>query len=222
VKPNHLLARTVTLGVLALGCAQTASARQAPVSRADLSGTVGWLAVNKEPPGEFDYSDDWQDSLFAAATAGWYWSDHLKTELEFGAGTEAAAFRSRQIVVGGRPISEFVESQYTRRTLALGQHYQFFRNAWFHPYVGAGLNVTAEQITDRTRPVIVYDDPRGPRVIRPEQVVGPRTDVFVSPFAAAGFKAYLTQRGFFRSDLKLTLRDGVDEVLVRFGFGVDF
>ena len=51
---------------------------------------------------------------------------------------------------------------------------------------------------------------------------GPRTDIFVSLFVSAGFTAYLTQRGFFRSDLKVTLRDGVDEVLLRFGFGVDF
>lgn len=210
------------IGVLALG-AQPASARQTPVARLDLTGTAGWLAVNKEPPAEFDYSDDWQDSLFAAATAGWYWTDHLKTEVEFGAGADATAFRSRPVVVDGRLTSEFVESRYTRRTLALGQHYQFLRNAWFHPHVGAGMNVTFEEITDHFSSLVVYSPPDGgPRVVRPEIVEGPRTDVFLSPYVSTGFKTYLTPRGFFRTDLKITLRAGIDEVLVRFGFGVDF
>jgi hypothetical protein len=213
----------VLLGCLTLASAAPARAQRAPIARADLAGTAGWLAVNKEPPAVFDYGDDWQDSLFAAATAGWYWSDHIKTELEFGMGTEATAFGARQIVVDGRLTSEFVESRYTRRTLAAGQHYQFFRNAWFHPHVGAGLNVTFQEVTDHTRPVVVYNPPTGgPTVIRRELVEGPRTEVFASPFVSTGFKAYLTQRGFFRSDLKVTLRSGVDEVLLRFGFGVDF
>jgi hypothetical protein len=32
----------------------------------------------------------------------------------------------------------------------------------------------------------------------------------------------MTQRAFFRSDLRLVFRNGVDEVLLRFGFGADF
>ena len=223
MKTNRPVVKIVILGVLALGCGQAAWAQSGPVSRAELSGTLGWLATNRELPAGFEYGDDWQDSLFAAATAGWYWTDHVKTDLEFGAGTEATAYRSQQIVIDGRPASEFVESRYSRRTLSLGQHYQFFRNAWFHPHVGAGLNVSFEDVTNHSRPIVLYGDPAdGPRVVRPEQVDGPHADVLVSPFVSAGFKAYLTQHGFFRSDLKVTLRDGVDEVLLRFGFGVDF
>ena len=87
----------------------------------------------------------------------------------------------------------------------------------------AAPGVSFEDVTNHSRPIILYDDPAGgPRVVRPEHVDGPHADVLVSPFVSAGFKAYLTQHGFFRSDLKVTLRDGVDEVLLRFGFGVDF
>ena len=48
------------------------------------------------------------------------------------------------------------------------------------------------------------------------------TSTEVRPFVATGFKAYMTQRAFFRSDVRVGVRDGVDEVLLRFGFGVDF
>jgi len=190
--------------------------------RADVSGTLGWLVVNREVPAGYDFGDDWQHSLFAAATAGWYWTDHLKTELELGAGTETTAYRSRRIVIDGRPTSEFVESRYVRRRVGLGQHYQFFRNAWFHPYVAAGANVSFDDITDRTHAVVTYGPaPGNTRVIEPERI-DRRSTVVVSPFVSAGFKAYLTERGFFRSALEVTLRDGVDEVLLRFGFGMDF
>ena len=216
--PGYVLAGLLTLGVSAPALAQPA----APVARADLSGTAGWLVVNQENLGPYN-GNDWQSSLFVAATGGWYWSDHLKSELEFGAGTESTAYRYRQIVIDGRPNTEVVESTSSRRTLTLSQQYQFFRNAWFHPHVAGGLNVTFERVTDHTNPVFGYDDEsRAGRVVQPERTDGPRTDVAVTPFVATGFKAYMTQRGFFRSDLRVTLRDGVDDVVVRFGFGVDF
>ena len=37
----------------------------------------------------------------------------------------------------------------------------------------------------------------------------------------AGFKAYLAERGFFRTDLKVGVRSGVDRVIWRAGFGID-
>ena len=193
----------------------------APIARADLSGTIGWQFVNRESA---PYSGiDWQDSLIVAATGGWYWTDHLKSELEFGVSKEARANRYRQIVIHGRPTTEFIESRFSRRALSLSQQYQFFRNAWFHPHVAAGLNVSFDRITNYTHPVLVYDGlGPGGRVVQPERTDGPRTDTDVSPFVATGFKAYLTQRAFFRSDLRVSFRGRVNDAMARFGFGVDF
>ena len=39
---------------------------------------------------------------------------------------------------------------------------------------------------------------------------------------ASGLKAYMTERTFFRSDVRMTFRGGPDEVLLRVGFGIDF
>lgn len=221
--------RTFASGVLAIGAVLLGGASSTvlaqpppPVMRADLAGSLGWLSMNKEIPGPYQ-GDDRQDSLFGAVSAGWYWTDHLKTEVDFGAGSRASAFRGRPVVIDGSPTYEFVESTFSRRALGVSQQYQFFRNAWFHPHVAAGVDITWERTTDHTQPIVVYDDrSRSGRVVQPERTDGPRTDTTVRPFFATGFKAYMTQRGFFRSDLRLAIRDGVDDVLLRFGFGIDF
>lgn len=38
----------------------------------------------------------------------------------------------------------------------------------------------------------------------------------------AGFKAYFTERAFFRTDLKLSARDGVEQLVWKVGVGIDF
>lgn len=213
-----LAGAVLLFGTLTPARAQSGS----PVSRADLSGYLSWLSVHTgddEPYG----GDDWHSSLFGAVGGGWYWTDYLKTELDFGAGTKATDFRARPLPIDGFPAYEFAELTFSRRVLGVSQQYQFFRNVWFHPHVAAGANIVWERTSTYIQPIIVYDDPmRGGRVVLPERREGPRTEVRVVPFAATGFKAYFGQRAFFRSDLRLAIGDGVEDVLVRFGFGVDF
>jgi hypothetical protein len=211
-------------GGLAVAGPTAAAAQQAPspAMRADVSGTVGWLAVDANSA-EYFGNHDWASSLFAAATAGWYWTDHLKSEVEVGAGTEASTYGSDQIYVNGLPSFRSIESRFLRRTLSVAQHYQFFRNAWFHPYLGAGLELAWERRTDDYGPFIIWDDPRGqPRQLEPGRREGPRTETGVRAFVQAGFKGYITERGFFRSDVRLSFDDRIDSTQLRAGFGVDF
>jgi hypothetical protein len=85
------------------------------------------------------------------------------------------------------------------------------------------VDLTWETTREERAPIIVYDiEARTGRHVAPAQNFGPDVDLVVRPFAAVGFKAYMTPRSFFRSDMRFTIRDGVDEVLWRFGFGVDF
>jgi len=49
-----------------------------------------------------------------------------------------------------------------------------------------------------------------------------RTEVHARPFAGLGFKAYMSPRSYFRTDLKFVIDGGVEEVMMRFGIGVDF
>ena len=206
-----------------LAASHDAIAQTPTIARGDVAGTVGWLTVEKREPSQPYDGDDWHNSFFGAISAGWYWTEHLKSELDFGAGTTATAHFTRQITINGRPSFVSTESRFSRRILGISQQYQFFHNVWFHPHVAAGANITRERVTDHIQPIVVFDDPtRGPRTVQPARTEGPRTEITVSPFVATGFKAYVTPRGFFRGDLRVGFRGGIDDVLVRFGFGVDF
>jgi hypothetical protein len=220
-----MVLRATAAAALLLACAPSveaqAPAAPQPIVRADVTGSVGWLAVAKDASSEFEVNR-WHHSLFGAAGAGWYWTDHHKTEVDIGVGQAAESFTGQPVTIDGVRTFVTTESQFSRRTLGISQQYQFFRNAWFHPHVAAGALVTWERITDRISPVVIFDRPGPGRELRPGRTEGPRTEVTVRPFLATGFKAYMNRRGFFRSDIRVGFRGGADDVLVRFGFGIDF
>jgi hypothetical protein len=202
----------------ASGEAQTA-AREA--ARPDIAGMVGWQNVNKSELGS--YNDWYNRAVHGAVTFGWHWSPHLKTELEASASTREEFYASTETVING--IRTYVTSEYefqTRR-LTLSQQYQFGENAWFHPHLAAGVDFNWETQDRFDRDVHLYDP-----VTRQNSIVGravrhpERTELHVRPLAAAGFKAYMTPRSFVRSDLRVVAGRRIEDVIVRFGFGVDF
>ena len=220
MKRNHLYG--IALVAVFLGIAPAAGAQSRQVIRGDAAGTIGWLAANTQSPSSYD-RDDWASSLFGSGSVGWHWSDNLKTEFDFGAGTEADAYETRQITVGTRTTYVSTRSHFARRTLGLSQQYQFFHNSWFHPHVAAGVNLTWERRTDDILPIYFYDDiARTSRLLEGQRTEGPDTSFTVRPFVALGYKAYMTERMFFRNDLRIAFRGGIDETTLRLGFGFDF
>jgi hypothetical protein len=217
--------KTVTLmflaGFAALPPAAAFGQTRSPLARGDATGIVAVLGVENDVVEPYR-GDDWHGALFGGVAGGWYWTDHLKTELDFGAGTESSVYRARPITIGGQSTYVSTESTVSQRTLGISQQYQFFRNVWFHPHLAAGVNVSWEHITDEISPVVIYSPTSPPRVVQPGRSEGPRTETRVRPFVATGFKAYFNQRGFFRTDIRFAFKDGLDEVLVRAGFGIDF
>jgi hypothetical protein len=110
-----------------------------------------------------------------------------------------------------------------QQNVAIAQQYQFFRNQWVHPHVGAGVDLARETTREDYQPVVVYDTvTRLSREIQSARIEGPDHRLIARPFVEAGFKAYMTRRAFFTGDSRVMVRHGVDEVLFRFGFGVDF
>ena len=209
----------ILIGLLSTAAAAPAAAQ--PVARGDATGAVGWFNADKS--GLDSYNDWYNRSAHVGAMLGWYWTDHLKTEVEAGATSRATLYAIRPFDVEGQQIYASSQHRFSTRRITAGQHYQFFRNAWAHPHVAAGVDLTWETEDRADDPVVHYDQvSRTTRVLRPAQTIAPSTTLRVRPFAEVGTKLYLSRRGFFRTDLRLTLRDGVDEVLMRFGFGVDF
>lgn len=183
----------------------------------------GWLFADKPiSPGVGD-DDDWHGSLFGGASVGWYWTDHLKTEVDVGAHTPITAYRYRKITIEGRPNFVASELTFATRSIGLSQQYQFQRNAWFHPHVAGGVDLRWARSTELFQPVRTFDSPTREQVLIPGRTEGPRTTTTLRPFVATGFKAYMTQKSFFRSDFRIGVGSrGTDQAVLRFGFGLDF
>jgi len=223
VKAFHSLSRIALLATVLAGSVGEALAQSEPrLTRGDVAGTIGWLSADTHPSGLYN-DNNWVNSFFGAASAGWHWTDNVKTEVDFGAGTKARVFSTEAITIDRRITYVTTDSRFARRTLGISQQYQFLHNVWFHPHLAAGANVTWERRTDHIAPIYLYDDvARTSRIVALEQNEDPRTSVTVRPFVAAGFKAYMTPRAFFRNDFRVAFRGGPDETVLRIGFGFDF
>jgi outer membrane protein W len=204
-----------TLALLAVAPIASAQGVTVPAARADLSGAFGWLSADKSDLNSYRGGNDWYNrSLYGGASLGWYWNDHLKTEIEGGVSSAAELWVYTPTVINGRNAAIYSTYRFSTSRLVIGQQYQFFRNVWFHPFVGAGLDLTWEHI-DR------IDEIASAPLVRPDAHPR-RTEELVRPFATVGLKAYFTPRAFVRTDMKFTFDKGIDEALVRFGLGVDF
>jgi hypothetical protein len=219
----------VTIAIAAV-CASRSDAQTSPAPpvsssvtavRPDLSASVGWLNVNKSSLD--DYNDWYNRGVQGAVAFGWYWTPHLKTEVEPSASTRVEFDSSREELINGRRAHVVSEFGFSTRRLTLSQQYQFGENAWFHPHLGAGVDFNWERTARTDRFVYFYDPPGRQPPLVPQNVSQPnRTDLHIRPFVAAGLKAYMTPRAFARSDLRLVIGDRIEEVVLRFGLGVDF
>jgi hypothetical protein len=189
-----------------------------PLARADAWAGLGWHHARIAEAGEYD---DWYHrSASGTAGAGWYWTDHLRTEIDIGVTSGGQVFVFDPVILNGQQTGRYGFITHRTRTVGLTQHYQFFRNAWFHPYIGAGLDLVRETKDERFEALQVFDR-FGPRVIEPAHEESSR-EFMMRPAASLGFKAYLSPRAYFRSDARIAARKQIEDVIVRFGFGVDF
>lgn len=219
---QHVLMAAILTATASAAAAQTAPVKS-PIARGDVSGTLGWFHANKSEASRERYNDWYNSSLYGGIGAGWYWTDHHKTEIDFGGTTEGDIYTSWPLVVENLNTYRSSRFFYSTRKLAISQQYQAYRNVWFHPHVAAGVDLTWETTREEQSPVFSFDNvSRTSRQVLPPAKVGPDVDMVVRPFAAVGFKAYMTPRGFFRTDMRFVFKGGIDEVLWRVGFGVDF
>ena len=195
----------------------------APLARGDVAGTLGWLNGDKSDLESRSTNGWYNTGFYGGATAGWYWTDHHKTQVEAGATASISFYTYRLVTIGSVQASGSSRFVFALKRVALGQHYQFYRNAWVHPHVGAGVDLTWERTTEHADPIFGFDQvTRTSRLVRPGGTFGPTTKLLVRPYLETGFKAYMSPRTFFRGDTRVLVRGGIDEILFRCGFGVDF
>jgi hypothetical protein len=214
---RHELAMIACLFLPALAAAQTPSPR---LPRSDVSAAIGWSGTEYR---ELEEYNRWNAQLLGGLGAGHYWTDQLKTEVEAGWLSRVSSDSYENLLIDG--VQTYAISTYRIQAfkVSLGQTYQFGRNAWSHPFVGAGVDLDHVRSTEtrpaQSRPIL--------GVNRPAEVLVPalrevETTMRARPFVKTGVKLYVTDRAFFTTDLKLGLGNGVDHVLWRTGIGVDF
>ena len=226
--------RLTTIGTLILALspltawAQTTasvSAEERSRPRMDVTASVAWFRTTHDDlfgDGSYSYGPTPKfSSPFTGLGVGVYWTTHIKTEVDFGWTKLDGLYSSRNANIPGAQYA-FVYSEHDYRTFrtSIAQSYQLGRNAWVHPFVGAGVDIDRErhEIRQPAQTVWYYTDWASP----PQTVPVPasnrtETTVGATPFFKTGFKAYMTKDAFFITDFKVGTA-----IVWKFGVGFDF
>jgi len=197
----------------------TVTLAPASPSRWDAAGHVTWLGERRDQPGDWDR---WYGVASGGADIGYYWTPHLKLELDVATSTEGDSYSYEQIALPGSPVPSFVQRdhEFQVTTMAAGLNVQFFENAWAHPFIGAGIELRREREHVHTTSSFAIRDGRPISVAAIEET---RVRYGGRPFVGAGFKGYVSERAFIRADVRTSWSsDGVTAVAWRTGVGVDF
>ena len=226
------MTRTSTAVVLA-SCltASTVSAQEtkptvmlvpATVARWDAAAHVTWLGEHR-PRESFEW-DRWFGVASGGGSVGYYWTAHLKTEIDVSTSSQGELYSVETIPIPGTTSPFFLQRDHEFRvtTASAGLSGQFFENAWFHPFVGAGIELVRErEHTEPVSPIFSGRDPRAPTFPTPPEET--RVRYRSRPYAATGFKVYVSERAFIRADLRTSWSaDGLAALAWRSGIGVDF
>jgi outer membrane protein with beta-barrel domain len=225
-----LLVAALAAGATPVFAGQSGPAPAVSLPRFDAAFHLGRSHV-REDGDEFRYERGY-GVADGTASAGFYWTEHVKTDVEVTWASEGDLTGSTTADVPGVPADFrlYTRNRYRTRTLSIGQSYQFFHNAWFHPFVtaGAALGWQRERVEvpeQRYYPATVFT-PGVPAeripVVIPARPIETSSRIVRQAFAGAGLKAYITPRAFFRSDLRFAVGSDGRTNTIRFGFGLDF
>ena len=179
--------------------------------RWDVAGSVAWLTgTDSSTPADYR---NWFNAATIGGTVGYYWSPHLKFEAEIDGSSRAAFYTTERRPAAGSPFPVFTSSRHdvALRTASAVATYQFFENAWVHPFVSGGAEVAHA------------DDRIETFAESWTTALTASTTTTVRPTVGGGVKLYVSPRAFVRTDAHWTIdRGGVARFTWRSGIGVDF
>jgi hypothetical protein len=163
-----------------------------------------------------DCCSSWSASFFRSLSGGYYWTDNLKTELEYGwpGPTEGYGYSNQQL--GNRTFATVADERtYSGTKLSVAQAYQFGHNVPFHPYAFAGVDVDRERV-DLERRIFSSNG------LFESVETSRSSQLRARGFTGAGFKAYVSERAFFKGEMKLDIGDRLSQAIWKAGVGIDF
>jgi hypothetical protein len=193
--------------------------------RWDLTGAAGLFAGGRPVPEAATYGDDWFESVQGGVIVGRHLTTNLKIQVEATGSTAGSRYISRPITVPGAAYPQWLTSEVRNSVTSAGAvvAWQFRENEWVHPFVEAGVTVDVDRVRLLTPEQFSYGDSRG---APPERIADAqsddRTTTRAHPVIGGGAKLYFNQRAFVRTDARVTLGSGYQNLAVRAGVGFDF
>lgn len=188
--------------------------------RWDVAAHIGWFGADKSELGP-DWNE-WYDTASFDLSGGYYWTPHLKLEVDVARTTTDSVF-VEQPPSPDSPFFRYRDHDFSATTVGAGLSWQFFENAWFHPFLGGGVAAISEhEEAGELQPAVVFRDASS-SIVLPQPAPIDQTTTVLRPFASTGFKLYLAERVFFRTDVRFMFSErGNEAARWRAGFGFDF
>ena len=164
------------------------------------------------------YGSWYGHSLSRSVAAGYYWTEHWKTDIDVAWTGTGELYAQHPDSSPALQIYGSADHTYSTANIALTQRYQFGHNAMFHPDLAAGAIVEWVHHGGELGPLFG----RNGTVIQPRRPIPSSTERRSSAFVSSGFKAYVSERVFLRSDLRVGFRREIVHVLLNAGIGIDF
>jgi len=208
-----VLSLATATAVLAQGTDTTATMPKMPAW--DVAFTLGLLETNGGA-----YASD---KLETRVDLGRYWTNHLKTEVGVSLPTHSENYYDYySFPVPGLTRGGFAANHVSERLTIVAPTltYQFFENAFVHPYVSTGFRLMlwqsrlVREAQTHTESGISYAVPPLDRTT---------STVKAYPHLAGGFKTYFNEKTFIRTEALIAIgSNGATHTALRMGVGFDF
>lgn len=219
---------TIALALLlapAGAAAQTVDAHGAPYRDWDVDGSVGFDILSDADGAagkNFAFGDAWGPSWAGGFGLGRYWTGHFKSSVGLAFLQDSSRYVTDTAVVApGVVANTYTWHRASRREVSVAGTWQFFDNAFMHPYVSAGARALFMDVVADRQPYAYTWGGSGTYSV-PEEHREYRT-VRVRPFVAVGSKSYFAERAYVRPEVTLGFNNhGLGRFGARLAFGVDF
>jgi hypothetical protein len=189
---------------------------------------AGTAALFYAAPGENDtqHRDQWYfEGRYSGAIAR-YWTENLKTEVEYATSAEGSIYRQEVRTLPGNPpnFPYGVESFHRLEQASVRIVWQFGTNRWVHPYVSGGVVGERERRRAHIPEQYQYVSGRGSEpIVRVDEFNSePTVDYRIGVTAGAGVKAYMSPNTFFNIGAVGSYSRPAATLSLLAGFGIDF
>ena len=214
--------------LILLGMAGAAEARQSEAvpdrKNFDVVFTVAGAEM-KQATNPTLYADDWYGTARYAVAIGGYWTEHLKTEVEYARFGEGSLFYQdyKRLPGSAQQYPFHYEIIHRVEHLSLRMTWQFGNNSWIHPYLSGGVAGERDRLQYHTEVQYLSLTGRAQDTVQvtPLYTATRRYDYNVAVTAEGGAKFYVSRSAFIKSGLNWTYSTN-PRISLFAGFGIDF